>query len=48
MIRMILVLAVSFAVGCCCQRQLTVKSKLDPCNQARPVDSLEVQWTLIY
>lgn len=48
MIRMFLVLGGSFVVGCCCQRQLTVKSKFDPCNQARPVDSVEVQWTLTY
>jgi hypothetical protein len=48
MIRMIFVLFCSFAFGCCCQRQMTVKSKFDPCNQARPVDSIEVQWTLTY
>lgn len=48
MTRMILVLSVSFAVGCCCQRSMTVKSKFDPYNQARPVDSIEVQWTLTY
>jgi hypothetical protein len=48
MIRMLLVFGASFVVGCCCQRQLTVKSKFDPCNQARPVDSVEVQWTLTY
>lgn len=48
MIKMILVFVAAFVVGCCCQRSMTVKSKFDPYNQARPVDSIEVQWTLTY
>lgn len=48
MIRMILVFGGSFVIGCCCQRQMSVKSKFDPYNQAKPVESVEVQWTITY
>lgn len=48
MTRMFLLLASSFVAGCCCQRQLSVKSRFDPYNQAKPVEWVEVQWSLTY
>lgn len=45
MFRVVVLLAIG-AAGCCCQRQMTVGAKFDPYNQARPVESVNVQVVL--
>ena len=40
--RLIVLLTIGSA-GCCCQRQLTMGAKFDPCNQAKSVESVNVQ-----
>jgi hypothetical protein len=42
----LLFLSFFFLVGCCCQRQMTVGAKFDPYNEAKPVESVNVQVVL--
>jgi hypothetical protein len=46
MARMLVCLVCCCVVGCSCQQQFTMDAKFDPCNDRKPVESVNVQMIL--